>query len=76
MYKIFYMITKFQKSGGTQCNPTYANAKMPNYKIQTELKQKYYGAPWLKQKKEITRRQNVQNFLYDYKISKIRGHPV
>jgi len=27
------MITKFQKLGGTQCNPTYANAKMPNYKI-------------------------------------------
>ena len=42
----------------------------------TEMKQKYYGAPWVKQKKEITRRQNVQNFLYDYKISKIRGHPV
>jgi len=33
MYKIFYMITKFQKSGGTQCNPTDVNAKMSDYKI-------------------------------------------
>jgi len=40
MYKIFYMITKFQKSGGTQCNPTDVNAKMSDYKI---LKKKFYG---------------------------------
>ena len=40
MYKIFYMITKFQKLGGTQCNPTYVNAKMSDYKI---LKKKFYG---------------------------------